>query len=237
MANKDFQNGFVIGMRSKGIVKNKKLLKHTVTFIVNDKPYLIQSVNDGTSIKPPQIPQHNQGIFFKGWKNGNEFITFPYTPTKDIELIADFAHARSMLEVVKDQNVGQIGDTNYYGYYITRDYIKQNDGWAIGGFCAKGFRTDSYSFNGESYYFCTGGILIGETLESVSFTVGNSGKSFIYDKNGKTYYYNMPSWWQNKDSWTRSGVAIYSIPEIVNAINIKGRSVPEAILDYYYCYI
>lgn len=230
MVNKDFQNGFALGLVSNGIYE--ELLDYTVTFLVDNKPYLVQSVNNGTAIDEPIIrPITNDGQNVQRWKSGDTLITFPYTPTEDIELVPDFTYKpRTELEVVKDQK---------FGYINERTFIKKYDGWAIGGFCNSGFKTGTFSLaDGTTSWFCTGGILIGETPISVESTLTNSATPFIYDRDNKTYYVNKGYWYQDATGGdAQDGIDIYSIPEIQEAINNGNRNPIEAILDYYFCYI
>lgn len=88
MSNKDFQNGFALGLASGGVV-SEKILDHTVTFTIDGEPYEIVSVKAGNSVlKPYSSPEKSEeGLFCDKWKDSNgELISFPYVPTRNINL-------------------------------------------------------------------------------------------------------------------------------------------------------
>lgn len=66
---------------------------HTVTFKVDDDDYYISSCKDGEKISAPPNPVTPPTISgnFTGWQLNENYITFPYTPNKDIELTAVFS--------------------------------------------------------------------------------------------------------------------------------------------------
>lgn len=65
---------------------------YTVTFVSGDEDYAIISVVAGNSVTRPANPTQT-GYYFTGWYTaaaGGDKITFPYTPTGDITLYAQF---------------------------------------------------------------------------------------------------------------------------------------------------
>jgi hypothetical protein len=73
-----------------------KLLDHTVKFLVDEKPYEIISVKDGNSVNAPLVNPNSERKVFLKWKlKNNEDVVFPYTPVKDIEMIALFSEIQN----------------------------------------------------------------------------------------------------------------------------------------------
>ena len=75
-------------------------LDHTVTFMVEDKPYEIVSVTSGNTVTAPSgIPISDNGSFV-WWQDVNgEKITFPYLPTADVNIYALISKVRTELEI------------------------------------------------------------------------------------------------------------------------------------------
>lgn len=67
-----------------------ELLDHTVTFTVEGEPYEVVSVKDGNSVNAPSVEPTSVNGFFAGWQTSGELVGFPYTPTEDVDLIANF---------------------------------------------------------------------------------------------------------------------------------------------------
>ena len=65
MSNKDFQNGFALGLVSGGVEKlGIEPLDHTVIFKVDEQNYQIITVKDGQSISAPSPnPTSENGAF------------------------------------------------------------------------------------------------------------------------------------------------------------------------------
>lgn len=83
MSKPDFQNGFILGMVTKGQVSsNWDALDHTVQFLANGGIYEIVKVKDGNSVRAPATDP--VGFDFGGWGDvfGN-LQAFPFMPTKD----------------------------------------------------------------------------------------------------------------------------------------------------------
>lgn len=63
-------------------------LDHTVTFMAGNELYEVISVRDGNSISEPITPRVEK-YFFNWWETTNEErISFPYTPSDDVLLLA-----------------------------------------------------------------------------------------------------------------------------------------------------
>ena len=65
-------------------------LDHTVTFMADDAPYEVVSVKDGNTVNAPTKPTKSDMAFIR-WENNENEITFPFTPTEDMEIVAHFA--------------------------------------------------------------------------------------------------------------------------------------------------
>lgn len=123
---------------------------------------------------------------------------------------------------------------------IGRDFFKTYDGLAIGGYIYSEWHSEYH--HGLN---ATAPILISETEEGCSYYYGSGGSgittaisSFVYDKDGKTYYVGGNGAIQagNIISSSGRGLRINDIQEIRDAVN-TGRDFLFAILDYYYGYI
>lgn len=119
-----------------------------------------------------------------------------------------------------------------------RDFFKTYDGLAIGGYIYSEWHSEGLH-NGLN---ATAPILISETEKGCAYHYGQGTttaiSSFVYDKDGKTYYVGGNGAIQAGDITSSSGrgLKINEIQEIRDAVN-NGRDFLFAILDYYYGYI
>lgn len=74
---------------SSGSGNTGGFLDHTVTFTVDGNDYTKISVIDGISVTEPTEPTVETGRLFKHWKDGDNIVSFPYTPQTDKILIAN----------------------------------------------------------------------------------------------------------------------------------------------------
>ena len=142
-------------------------LDHTVTFKANGEPYTVVSVKDGQSVSAPNPNPTSESGSFTGWLNGETSVTFPYTPTGNVELIANFSTVRSEIEVY---DAGTVIYTDSYG----NDKTKLYDGTAIVGLCSYNNRMVCIAINPNNAETCQ--------------ITGNTGAS-TYTYNGVDYYY------------------------------------------------
>lgn len=110
----------------------------------------------------------------------------------------------------------------------SRTYVKYNSESAI--VMCRSNKIDGTIWNGP--------ILISLTQDGARTTYCAPGSSdhFVYDKDGKTYWYNAGWHEGNSVIGAREGMIIADTPQIVSAMS-KGRDMYSAILDYYYRYI
>lgn len=120
-----------------------------------------------------------------------------------------------------------------------RAYYKTNDGLAIGGYHYRGSVASDY-FNTKDY---TNPLLISEIANATNYHASSSfvetkTNSFVYDKDGKTYYCSTGdiAMSGNQTNSNGRGVKLDGIPEIITAVE-NGRDFIFAVLDYYYGYI
>lgn len=95
-----------------------EIVDHTVKFTVEGEPYEVVSVKDGNSVnKPLGIPEKD-GCFFVSWVDSENTVTaFPFTPTTDVTLFADFG-VKYTDALYENWNV----DRNTYPYvFIAKD--------------------------------------------------------------------------------------------------------------------
>lgn len=90
MSKLDFQNGFALGLASKGQASsNMEVLDHTVQFIVEGETYELVRVNDGNAVRAPATNPVKDGFNFGGWEDGDgNVMTFPFIPTDDTTIVA-----------------------------------------------------------------------------------------------------------------------------------------------------
>lgn len=91
MANKDFQNGLIVGLSAGSIKIDTGNIGYQVKFKVDGDDYYIASCEAGETIAEPPEPTM-QGGYFGSWQDeNNNKILFPYTPAADITLNAALA--------------------------------------------------------------------------------------------------------------------------------------------------
>jgi hypothetical protein len=74
-----------------------QLLDYTVTFIVDGETYEIVSVKQGNSVDAPSVEPTSDEGNFAGWYIEGERVTFPFTPTANTEILAEFSSLITML--------------------------------------------------------------------------------------------------------------------------------------------
>lgn len=108
----------------------EETLDNTVKFVVEDNTYQIVSVNAGDSISQPVTPTLTTG-FVAGWKVDNQYVSFPYTPSGDVEVIGNIqvvdltmGLSTSGLRIATIAGVSYTKITNdfsYFGVYLEED--------------------------------------------------------------------------------------------------------------------
>ena len=76
-------------------------LGRTVVFNKEGSDYAIHTVVEGNSVSEP-VPPSKDGYTFVGWRtllSGGELVTFPFVPTEDVTLYAQFLKALSAPEI------------------------------------------------------------------------------------------------------------------------------------------
>ena len=89
---------------------------HTISFTVDGNDYAKVSVVDGAVI-PELMPVVESGRLFKHWKDGNDIVTFPYTPQTDKTFIAYITD--DLISVLYDYY--SVDRTEYPYIFIVRD--------------------------------------------------------------------------------------------------------------------
>lgn len=145
---------------------------YQVTFKVNEEDYYFASCEAGNSITAPPDPTVETGKTFTGWKDkDNNVISFPYTPSDDIELNAGIVNYDFGLLVTKIINGNQYAANHMpngpYNVIVA-------------------FDTSGYAF-AISKTAVTGNPLVSSMWISSSHYYANINNAFTY--NGETYYY------------------------------------------------
>lgn len=147
---------------------------HTIDFISDNAPYAKYIVTDGQSVAAPSPDPTKSGQHFGGWQDDGTAVTFPYTPTGDVTLAAEFVTTRDGM-VLSEANKLICTLSN-------RNYRKINGGWCIAG----------YIYNTGTSPAMSHAMLVGLTEASVVWGVPNYnagvGGSITY--NGQLYYYS-----------------------------------------------
>ena len=145
-------------------------LDHTVTFMVEDKPYEIVSVTSGNTVTAPSgIPMSDNGSFV-WWQDVNgEKITFPYLPTADVNIYALFSKVRTELEI-SSANIELLAFKT--GGVIT----KVNDGKMLAMLYKASSNVGIYTVSEISQDSCT------ITNQFTSGTVEYNGRTFYYSR-------------------------------------------------------
>ena len=149
---------------------------YQVTFTVDGEPYYVASCLEGESITEPPTPTI-EGKIFGGWKLNDTIITFPYTPSKDVELTA-YLPSKNYLAGNNDNIV------TLRGFSFAVKNLVDGNGFA-GNKDLVGY---NYGSDGK-----TGVILVTKASRnnaierSPSTLTANATNAIIY--NGETYYY------------------------------------------------
>jgi len=154
---------------------------HTVDFISDGLPYAKYIVTDGQSVAAPSPEPTKSGQHFGGWLDAGTAVTFPYTPTGDISLAAQFVTTRDgMVLTAANKLICTLPDA---GGYEQKQFRKKNDGWCIAGYM--------YS----TAWGTTFPVLVGLTSSAIVYTANgydsNTEGNITY--NGVTYYYSNRS--------------------------------------------
>lgn len=168
-----------VGTEDKFYVKFIKVnrispLDYVVKFTVDGEDYCSQTCTDGVSINAPSNPETSK--MFGGWKdNDNHLVSFPYTPSSDVELTAilnDYSFLASNNEsflilngntywcINLSEGGGFAGDKDLVGY------VYDNTGFTNPVIVTKvsrknAIRRNTYyadannvlTYNGETYYY------------------------------------------------------------------------------------
>jgi hypothetical protein len=155
---------------------------YTVTFKVDDNDYYIASCEAGGTITEPPKPTSETGNF-TAWQLNGVDVSFPYTPSADVELTAHFATVRTEMEVYDA------------GTVIRTNVTKTNNGTAIAG------RT-SY-WGGSVTVYIT---MLLSTEQANTAMTGSNVQTGNTTYDGVTYYYSYAIGdGQNQDFWEATG--------------------------------
>ena len=169
----DFMS-FVMGKStSSGGAQPSGNIGYQVKFKVDGSDYYIASCQQGESITEPPVPVIAQQIF-NSWqdKNGND-ILFPYTPTQDIELTANFNSFNFL--VAPNENICQLKNWSSITTFVWKD----SDETAICAYGVTGTTSGKKNTTVVAIHLNEGGTIQG---------LQNSNGTIEY--NGTTYYVN-----------------------------------------------
>lgn len=178
--------------------------QHTVTYIVNGEVYKTVTVQEGESIDAPEEP-NIEGYIFDRWELNDVQVTFPFTPTEDVEIVASFSALSDILY-------------NHYGVskeeypYLAIQYLDSND-------CAYVVFAKNVTVDGSriGYYDCLWGAYNPYTFDNfdniesaVQYAVDNIARDVINTKSAWEAW-NTTGWTQyiNFDKGAFTGTAYY----------------------------
>lgn len=147
---------------------------YTVKFKVDGNDYYIASCQQGESITEPPTPTSQTGTF-TAWQLNGVDVSFPYTPSADVELTAHFATVRTEMELDTAGTELFMKSGNPYA-------TKTNNGTMICGYALG---------TGTNKTFVT----VAETQNACLMTLFGSTQptgTITYD--GITYYYCYKTW-------------------------------------------
>lgn len=177
---------------------------YTVTFKVDNNDYYIASCQQGESITEPPTPT-GTGVFTAWQLNGTD-VPFPYTPSADVELTANFATVRTEMEVNNT--------TDILWTFNGTDYTKANANKAICGSIQKSGYTPTL-------------MLVATTLADTKTSPNMSGSTTTGDitYNGTKYYFSRLS---------ASVSNLNSAFVVITNEFIADTSLATKILDHYF---
>lgn len=196
----------------RGGSTESKLLDNTATFMVDGKPYEIISVKNGNLVNAPTTDPTSADLHFCGWYTNGNKQEFPFTPTEDCEIVAEFSSVRKEMEFKFAGELIATVKKSGVDYPIT----KTNDGVVV---CGTAIKNSSYyvyaiAINPETADCC----VMSESL--------NNGE-IIY--NNKSYYYHV----------SRVSTATSIVCDAEKVVNVgtggfMDESIAKTILDRYY---
>lgn len=148
---------------------------YTVTFKVDGNDYYIASCQQGENITEPPTPTSQTGTF-TAWQINGVDVSFPYTPSADVELTAHFATVRTEMELDTAGTELFMKSGNPYA-------TKTNNGTMICG----------YAVVSSNYFMIT--VAEENTANACLITMFGSTQptgTITYD--GKTYCYCYKDW-------------------------------------------
>ena len=175
---------------------------YTVTFKVDNDDYYIASCEAGGTITEPPTPT-GTGVF-AAWQLNGADISFPYTPSADVEVTARFQSVRTEMEV------------NEAGTVLWTGVTKSNTGIAICGKAAK----PAYN---------TSAVMMVSEVENYTVASTASVTNGTISYNGTTYYWKrwgVVPW--NDENLNSAFVTLYdgTIP--------ADETIAMKILDHYF---
>lgn len=214
-ANKDYQNGLIVGLSAGSTQVEAGNIGYKVTFKVDGNDYYVAQCLQGDTITAPPEPTIQGGIF-GSWQLNDVDISFPYTPSADVELIAVASSYHREIEVV---TAGTALYT-YSGSTITKLYNNPDDNITVFGYC-------TYNNNTQKFLFLVS--KIADNTRMSANEMANAVKiPFTY--NSETWYYSH----SNVTTTTSIDHACAELGDLQDAFNGNPAAVAAGILNYYY---
>lgn len=164
---------------------------YVVTFIVNDETYYVVSVEQGNSISAPPNPTVETGTFISWQINGSD-VTFPYTPSADVTMVANIQSARTEMEIANGGNICTVS-----GNAVTNS----GSDFVIVG-------VDNV---GHTYIFIA-------SKSAVSITGAELKSPGTYDHDGETWYYGCL--WSGSDISDKAYIYPTPASQIVDCVQM-----------------
>lgn len=164
---------------------------YTATFMVDSETYYVVSVEQGNSISAPPNPTVETGTFISWQINGSD-VTFPYTPSADVTMVANIGTVRTEMEIGKNENICTSGGSQV---------INNSDDFVIVG-------VDNV---GHTYIF----IASKAALNVSGATLKSPG---TYDHDGETWYYGCL--WSGSDISDKAYIYPTPASQIVDCVQM-----------------
>lgn len=156
---------------------------YEVKFKVDGNDYYVSQCLQGESITEPPIPTSQTGTF-TAWQINGADVSFPYTPSADVELTAHFSTVRTEMEIYDAGTTLWTGKTKDNNGKAICGKTSDDKTLALVGLSANDVafpyptRTGSITYDGDTYYYC---------LYSSSSAVTNPNEAFANVKGAGMY--------------------------------------------------
>jgi len=238
MANKDFQNGLIVGLAAGSTVVEGGNLGYKVKFKVEGEDYYVASCQQGENIKEPPKPLL-EGKIVNSWQDEDENdIIFPFIPTRDMTLTANIKEYNFLVVsngLINIASGGNITANRYYWrettletkpslVFLLRDYKKNSSSLNV---------TSIYAFiiteNDTGYIDKTAGTGSYQIYTPIPFSYENKNLILNYSRTSNGYGLDDAT---NLNRFLDN--TLYNISQVFNPTEDNVLEYSRKCLDWYY---